>query len=1346
MSDDDISIISLSDDELGNVVGATGKGSAPIPLGHAPSFSMGKALKSAPAPINSTGSYSKTAPSKKAVERRVEPVYEDDEQQYSDDQDYEDEGEDKYDELYRERVLDEDGLEYISNRFADRQRDGTGPSTWLEVDEEEIREVAENLLQNIHKAHHSENVLQQIFMSSAVAATKEMQDPLGMGSFDPVNLKLRNKLSDEVAEELPLVNNKWHRDRSAKQRAAMGAGDDGEGTSGEVGAGVRQLLPPEISPFSDSFDPELYLATFHVESTLSQLRKGMRHLDNELSERTGQLKQLIKSNFERFISCKGTIDDIYLKLKKVETDKTGGTLTLLRAIEQTQETADQTFGEVLQRATKTDRIKSVTSLLRRFSNLFGIPGRIKVLAQEGDLQQIVREYRKANSLIKPSASTARVWITLYQEIEKRVTEVYNQARSRLEDPGVSVEEVPQLIVFLAELAAEKLPGTREEDPMRLYLECVQDQILQYFQDCQQELEVNLANLESQLHKVEAPASDRARGRNGALGGSFISKKASGAHSQQQQQVQGTSSSNPDVTPAAAAAAASARCISRKVTLLLWPGPPDWSPLLSQELPSHLSLALPARLGLTLNNLSSSASTALPLKLGSSPLGVETLLLNPPSNLSLPSASAPDHLPHTHSSDHGSMEALKRVFTPCQMAQVSSLAHMSYTTTNKLPTVWIVGTSKKYAQAFAALDSSPKKKGSGSNAFASAINAETSKGSAQGLAQAVQLCQELISNVLGRLVAHADAVLAELQPSGPLQPCIELVIMDLVHTWTVLHEAGCPDPSLKELRACVFRALGMYTRELALYLRTFPSALFEEEDWSFGAAARGTPPVTTMPRKLQNVISFALRCHGFMLKIVRQVSEPPKSASWQLLQEGFFSAFQTFCDSAASFSSKLSLTAPEEGVSKASSKTEQSRSHRKGKTREHGQGQAVTKLLPHDPTLGSRPDQGPSSAQAGAYGNDVDEDENEGEMWEVAGSNDYHSDFGADHNLADVDGQLSQSSLSAPGDGPFGEGGDVVLNRRGGGAARGITGSGGPSWTAAVSGHDAKLLAVMSNTSFLRTQALPALVEQHHVLLSGNKGQGEAQLQELLQAASSQLGSVAGSLLSLYLDRKVHQLSKAVLDYLASVKSFPKPYQDSQSNLASLQLTTLSDGFQLVLSRFLSVYTEVFAYSPSSLNPVVVTVAHHLGSALTAGYHQLEVKHLEAEDVLQLVLDLMFLDEIISGPHGDGVNGVNGRSHGMNGGGEKGGGKKKGVGQGGSGEGVGKDGYGSNSSLTDAYLSLAHLVLKVTGRKGFKARTKEVKSLLRVGDQEGMVAAVKKACFASLSAILHCSSFNIKCFL
>lgn len=53
-----------------------------------------------------------------------------------------------------------------------------------------VDQVAENLLQNINKSHKNDNVLQYIFMSSSVVTAKEMQDPLGMGTFDPTNLTL----------------------------------------------------------------------------------------------------------------------------------------------------------------------------------------------------------------------------------------------------------------------------------------------------------------------------------------------------------------------------------------------------------------------------------------------------------------------------------------------------------------------------------------------------------------------------------------------------------------------------------------------------------------------------------------------------------------------------------------------------------------------------------------------------------------------------------------------------------------------------------------------------------------------------------------------------------------------------------------------------------------------------------------------------------------------------------------------------------------------------------------------------------------------------------------------------
>lgn len=59
--------------------------------------------------------------------------------------------------------------------------------------------------------------------------------------------------------------------------------------------------------------------------------------------------------------------------------------------------------------------------------------------------------------------------------------VYSQAQRQLQSLTTPVGEVPVLIVALAELAAQNLPGTREDDPMKLYLKCVKEHLTQHLE-------------------------------------------------------------------------------------------------------------------------------------------------------------------------------------------------------------------------------------------------------------------------------------------------------------------------------------------------------------------------------------------------------------------------------------------------------------------------------------------------------------------------------------------------------------------------------------------------------------------------------------------------------------------------------------------------------------------------------------------------------------------------------------------------------------------------------------------------------------------------------------------------
>lgn len=58
--------------------------------------------------------------------------------------------------------------------------------------------------------------------------------------------------------------------------------------------GVLSTIPAsKLLPSAEGFDPEAYLAVFHEGSTAADLAKGLRALERELGESTGQLKQLV---------------------------------------------------------------------------------------------------------------------------------------------------------------------------------------------------------------------------------------------------------------------------------------------------------------------------------------------------------------------------------------------------------------------------------------------------------------------------------------------------------------------------------------------------------------------------------------------------------------------------------------------------------------------------------------------------------------------------------------------------------------------------------------------------------------------------------------------------------------------------------------------------------------------------------------------------------------------------------------------------------------------------------------------------------------------------------------------
>lgn len=60
--------------------------------------------------------------------------------------------------------------------------------------------------------------------------------------------------------------------------------------------------------FSESFDAKLFLSRVHQDTSATDLEAGARALKSDFEGRTLQRKQLVKENFDCFVSCKTTID------------------------------------------------------------------------------------------------------------------------------------------------------------------------------------------------------------------------------------------------------------------------------------------------------------------------------------------------------------------------------------------------------------------------------------------------------------------------------------------------------------------------------------------------------------------------------------------------------------------------------------------------------------------------------------------------------------------------------------------------------------------------------------------------------------------------------------------------------------------------------------------------------------------------------------------------------------------------------------------------------------------------------------------------------------------------------
>ncbi|XP_011042847.1 PREDICTED: exocyst complex component SEC5B-like [Populus euphratica] len=353
-------------------------------------------------------------------------------------------------------------------REEERGWDGEEPDCWKRVDEAElarrVRDMRESRTAPVaQKFERKPSALARKGLNTLQSFPRGMEciDPLGLGIIDNKSLRL---ITDS-SESSPSKSDRDHLDN---------------------------ILREKLLYFSENFDAKLFLSRIHQDTSAAELEAGALALKTDLKGRTQQRKQLVKDNFDCFVSCKTTIDDIESKLRRIEEDPEGsGTSHLYNCMQGVSSLANRAFEPLFERQAQAEKIRSVQGMLQRFRTLFNLPSTIRGSIGKGEYDLAVREYKKAKSIALPSH--VNILKRVLEEVEKVMNEFKGTLYKSMEDPQIDLTNLENTVRLLLELEPES-------DPVWHYLNVQNHRIRGLLEKCTLDHEARMETLHNEMRE------------------------------------------------------------------------------------------------------------------------------------------------------------------------------------------------------------------------------------------------------------------------------------------------------------------------------------------------------------------------------------------------------------------------------------------------------------------------------------------------------------------------------------------------------------------------------------------------------------------------------------------------------------------------------------------------------------------------------------------------------------------------------------------------------------------------------------------------------------------------------
>ncbi|RZB44425.1 Exocyst complex component SEC5A isoform G [Glycine soja] len=359
-------------------------------------------------------------------------------------------------------------------REDDRTWDGEEPSRWKHVDEAELaRRVRE--MRETRSAPAPQKFVTPKFEKKGSAVGRKgltylQSFPRGMECVDPLGLGIIDNKTLRLITESSHSSPKTDKDIQ-----------DGN-------------LREKFLYFSENFDAKMFLSRIHSNTSAADLEAGALALKTDFKSRTEQRKQLVKDNFDCFVSCKTTIDDIESKLRQIEDDPEGsGTSHLFNIIQEVSLQANRALKPLFERQAQAEKIRTVQGMLQRFRTLFNLPSTIRGSISKGEYDLAVREYKKAKSIALPSHIQVGILKRVLEEVEKVMNDFKTMLFKSMEDPQIDLTNLENTVRLLLDLEPES-------DPVWHYLNIQNRRIRGLLEKCTLDHAARMENLHNELRE------------------------------------------------------------------------------------------------------------------------------------------------------------------------------------------------------------------------------------------------------------------------------------------------------------------------------------------------------------------------------------------------------------------------------------------------------------------------------------------------------------------------------------------------------------------------------------------------------------------------------------------------------------------------------------------------------------------------------------------------------------------------------------------------------------------------------------------------------------------------------